>query len=80
MHCYVILSNVFDWNCVEIVSTYKKLLLVVSFKVCLYQLLYHYTINNDYMWYNVCSAWFLDIRISACFFTYYSQNYPLDMK
>ena len=29
-------------------------------------LLYHYTINNNYMWYYICSAWFLVIRISTC--------------
>ena len=26
-------------------------------------ILYHYTINNDYTRYSICSAWFLDIRI-----------------
>ena len=26
-------------------------------------LLYHYTTNNDYTRYNVCSAWFIDTRI-----------------
>ena len=32
-------------------------------------ILYHYTIkfNNDYTRYNICSAWFLDIRISTCY-------------
>ena len=29
--------------------------------------MYHYTTNNDYTWYNICSARFLDIRISTCF-------------
>ena len=29
-------------------------------------ILYHYTLNNDNTWYNVCIAWFLDIRISIC--------------
>ena len=24
-------------------------------------------LNNDYIRYNICSAWFLDIRISTCF-------------
>ena len=28
---------------------------------------YQYTINNDYTWYCICSAWFLDIIISTCF-------------
>ena len=27
---------------------------------------YHYTINNDYTWYYICSAWFLVTRISSC--------------
>ena len=30
-------------------------------------LLYHYTISNGYTRYNICSAWFLDNRISTCF-------------
>ena len=30
--------------------------------------LFNNTINDDYTWYyNICSAWFLDIRISTCF-------------
>ena len=29
-------------------------------------ILYHYTVNNDYTWYYICSAWFLDIIISTC--------------
>ena len=33
-----------------------------TIKVCL--ILYHYI--NDYMWYYICSTWFLDIRISTC--------------
>ena len=24
--------------------------------------------NNDYTRYNICSAWFLDIRISTCYY------------
>ena len=32
--------------------------------------MYHYTINNDYAWHNICSAWFLVIRIS----TFHSNN------
>ena len=28
--------------------------------------MYHYT---DYTWYYICSAWFLDIKISTCFYT-----------
>ena len=27
----------------------------------------HYIIYNDYTWYYICSAWFLDIIISTCF-------------
>ena len=27
---------------------------------------YHYTTNNDYACNNICSAWFLDVRISSC--------------
>ena len=36
-------------------------------------ILYYYTINNDYTWYYICSAWFLDIIIStcSCMFTFY---------
>ena len=30
-------------------------------------ILFYYTINNDYTWYYICSAWFLDIIISTCF-------------
>ena len=26
----------------------------------------HYTINNDYTWYYICSTWFLDIIIPTC--------------
>ena len=29
-------------------------------------ILYHNTINNDYMWYYNCSTWFLDIIILTC--------------
>ena len=32
--------------------------------ICL--ILYHYTINNNYTWCYICSAWFLDIIISTC--------------
>ena len=29
-------------------------------------ILRRYTINNDYLSYNICSTWLLDIRISTC--------------
>ena len=32
----------------ELASAYKKLLFSSAFTVCLYLLLYHYTVNNDY--------------------------------
>ena len=40
-------------------------------------ILYHYTINNDYTRYNICSTWFLDIRISPCFSSEYKFSYEL---
>ena len=36
--------------------------------VCYCLILYHYIINKEYTWHNVCSTWFLGIRIhlSTC--------------
>ena len=48
---------------------YENLLFSSSLKVCLCLMLYHYTINNDHTWYNICIAWFLNIRTSTCFYT-----------
>ena len=39
-------------------------------------ILYHYTVNNDYTWYNIRSTWFLDIRISTC---YSDSDYQLSI-
>ena len=41
--------------------------MVPSLRYVLFVVLFHYTINNDYTWYYICSAWFLDIIISTCF-------------
>ena len=35
-------------------------------------MLYYYNINNDYSWYNICSAQVLDIRISTTCNSYHS--------
>ena len=43
-------------------------------------LLLHYSyINDDYTWYSICSAWFLDIRISNLFLSqfYFYMNFFL---
>ena len=66
-------TKYFNWNCVEVALAYKKLLFSGTLKVCLYLLLYYYTVsalkvclylplyyytvNTDYINY---SAWFLD--------------------
>ena len=34
--------------------------------------LYHYTIKNDYTWYDIYSTWFLDSRIWTCISTFQS--------
>ena len=49
-------------------SSLRSLCLSVRMYVYVYMsVLYHYTINKDYTWYYICSAWFLDIIISTCF-------------
>ena len=56
-------------NCFKIVfttlSNQTRLRYVYFITVIL--ILYHYTIRNGYTRQNICSAWFLDIRISTCF-------------
>ena len=56
MHCYLILSNVWDSNYSEQGSIASYLGMLV------FTILYNYTINNDYTHgiYNICNAWFLD--------------------
>ena len=44
---------------------------VLSVKICLRLTLFSIIIiiikiNNDYTWYNTCSAWFLDVSKSIC--------------
>ena len=41
-------------------------------------ILYHYTIDNDYTWYYICSAWFLDIIISTCIICLYRGTQSSD--
>ena len=40
-------------------------------------ILYHYTLNNEYTRYNICSAWVLDIRISTCFEVHMYSSYEV---
>ena len=48
---------------------------------CLRYILYYYTLNNDYTWYYICSAWFLDIIISTClnqgFIMLYTEDFTM---
>ena len=67
MHCHdVVLSNHVIYNCeisfllYSTVIPHSYLSRYVCIQHCL--ILYCYSINNDYAWYNICSTWFLNIN------------------
>ena len=59
----MVLSN-FNCNHVETASPYKLFSGILQ-GIFVFTTVYHNTI--DYTWYNICIAWFLDIRISTFF-------------
>ena len=59
MWSLVMYSNYFEWNNVSFCQG------LFVFNI-LFIILYHYTTNDNFTWYNICKAWFLDIRISTC--------------
>ena len=62
-------------NYFEIVSTVTFPVLQTRLKFVFNAvLLYHYTINNDYAWYNMCSTWFLDIRNQLVYIYHILEN------
>ena len=69
----VMYSNCFEQNISKqqvVINLSAMLLLQVLLCLLLFiTVSLHYKINNDYVytWCNICSAWFLDIRISSCF-------------
>ena len=65
-------SNYFNWNCVEIISAYKRLFLSGAFLgiFVFTTVSLHYTNDYIHLYGIICSAWFLVAKISTCCFSY----------
>ena len=64
MWSLVTYSTYFEIYCTTVESAKVCLCLVLFNTVIINTIIYKIMIiNNDYTWYNICSAWFLDIRI-----------------
>ena len=61
--CIAMWSLVMHSNCLEW-GISKEQMVIVHLYLILFILLYHYAIHGSY---NICNAWFLDIRLSTYF-------------
>ena len=64
---FSMIKNLFLWRSIRMTGALapQPPFCCLWFYVQFYLILYHYTANNDYTWYYICRAWFLDVGLST---------------